>query len=123
MFSSLFGSVLGTFISTDSTARFMQGLLVAGAFVVLFFLLFTVRDILQRTRSFFYQAFCILLVAFLPGLGFLLYLLLRPSRTINEREMEVIIRALAVQLLHESHLGGGVAIEEKNGHDSLPSSH
>ncbi len=58
------------------------------ACIVVFFVLFTLRDILLRTSSFLYQIFCILLVAALPLLGFLLYLLIRPSRTIAERRLE-----------------------------------
>ena len=56
-------------------------------FLVVFLVLFSTRDILLRTHSFFYQIACILLVAVLPVLGFLIYLLIRPSQTNSERKL------------------------------------
>ncbi len=86
--------MMGIF-SGDPMLRSMQlGLLAAGS-VIVFLLLFATRDILLRTHSFLYQIACILLVAFLPGIGFLLYLLIRPARTIKEREMEAMVRGIA----------------------------
>ncbi len=66
----------------------MQSLLVGGVTIVVFLVLFATRDILLRTHSFLLQVFCILVVAVLPVLGFLLYLLIRPSRTLAERRLE-----------------------------------
>jgi len=37
---------------------------------------------------------CILIVAVLPGVGFLLYLLIRPPRTVKERELEQLLRSM-----------------------------
>ena len=75
-------------LSDDPTLRLMQAGLLFLAMLIVFLLLFATRDILLRTRSFLYQLLCIVIVAILPGLGFLLYLLIRPARTIKEREME-----------------------------------
>ncbi len=86
-FLSLFDSV-PVFLSTDPSVLLLQGIMVASALVVVFLVLFTLRDILLRTTSCTYQILSILLVALLPVVGFLLYLLLRPSRTLRERSLE-----------------------------------
>ena len=86
-------SFLGIF-SADPMLRLAQmGLLFMGCLLV-FLLLFAARDIILRTHSFLYQIVCIILVALLPGIGFLLYLLVRPARTIKERAMEAMLRKL-----------------------------
>jgi len=69
----------------------LQYAIIAGASILLFLLLFTLRDILLRTRSFWFQAFCVLLTGALPIVGFLIYLLIRPARTVKEREMEALL--------------------------------
>jgi len=61
------------------------------AFFLVYFLFFTMRDIFLRTHSSLYQIACILLVALLPVVGFLLYFLIRPARTMKEREMEQLL--------------------------------
>jgi hypothetical protein len=81
-------------LSSLDPVQIAQGLVLSGAFILLFLLLFTLRDILLRTRSFAYQAFCVLLVGALPIAGFLVYLLIRPARTIKERETDAMLRAL-----------------------------
>lgn len=73
----------------------LQGTIMSGAFLLLFLLLFTLRDIILRTHSFWLQAFCVLLVGALPIAGFLVYLLIRPARTVKERELEDMVRDLA----------------------------
>lgn len=88
---------LGLF-AQDPTVRMMQMLLLLLATVDVFFVFFTTRDILLRTRSFFYQFFSIVLVAGLPGLGFLIYLLIRPARTIRQRETDLLVREMALVL-------------------------
>jgi hypothetical protein len=74
--------------------RILQAAVIAISVILLFLLLYTLRDILLRTRSFLYQFVCILLVGALPILGFLLYLLIRPARTLKERETEEMVRRL-----------------------------
>lgn len=73
----------------------LQGAVLSGAFVLLFLLLYTLRDIILRTHSFWYQALCVLIVGALPIAGFLVYLLIRPARTLKERELEDMLRDLA----------------------------
>lgn len=60
----------------------------AASFILVYFLFFAMRDIFLRTHSSLYQIACILMVALLPVVGFLLYFLVRPARTIKERELE-----------------------------------
>lgn len=79
---------------TKDPMRVVQSGIIAVSAILLFLLLFTLRDILLRTRSFGYQFFCILLVGALPILGFLLYLLIRPTRTLKQRETDEMLRAL-----------------------------
>ncbi len=61
------------------------------SFFLVYFLFFTMRDIFLRTHSSLYQILCILIVALLPVVGFLLYFLVRPARTIKERELEQLL--------------------------------
>ncbi|HLD71281.1 MAG TPA: PLD nuclease N-terminal domain-containing protein [Candidatus Peribacteraceae bacterium] len=80
------------FLSDDPLFRSLQLGLIAIAVLDVFFILFTTRDIILRTHSFVYQLVCILLVAFLPFIGFFLYLLIRPSRTNMQRETDRMLR-------------------------------
>lgn len=82
------------FLADDPMLRVLQlGMILLGSLVI-FLVFYTTRDILLRTQSFFPMFFCILLVAFLPLVGFFLYLLIRPPRTLKEREMERMLRSL-----------------------------
>ena len=72
----------------------LQIVMTASACMLVFLILFTLRDVLLRTRSFLYQIVCILLVAGLPFVGFLLYLLIRPARTLREREVYSMLQEL-----------------------------
>lgn len=87
------------FLSADPLLRALQGGLLFIGCVVIFLVFFATRDILLRTHSFWYMAFCIVLTALLPGIGFLIYLLIRPVRTIREREQEEQVRSLTEKLL------------------------
>lgn len=82
------------FFLSNPTLRAAQGGLIVVAALLLFLLFFALRDILLRTRSFWYQFASIILVALLPGVGFLLYLLIRPARTIKQRELHSMILTL-----------------------------
>ncbi len=104
---SLFTALLrpfASFFSTDPSLAMTQAGLLAVVVLILFFLFYTLRDVILRTRSFTYQCLCVLLVAFLPGAGFLLYLLIRPARTIKEREMEAMLEALTVGFFGEDDM-------------------
>lgn len=86
------------FLATDPTVLAVQVLMASAAFIVVFLVLFVTRDVLLRSNSFLFQAFCILLTALLPVVGFFLYVLIRPSRTIAERAMHRDIIALLSKL-------------------------
>jgi len=82
------------FLAEDTLLRSLQlGMLSVGLLVV-FLVFYTTRDIILRTQSFWYMLFSIALVSALPVVGFLTYLLIRPARTIKEREAEKMLRAL-----------------------------
>lgn len=86
-FSAFFESI-SIFFSTDPSLLLIQALMVVATCIIVFLVLFATRDILLRTSSLPYQIFCIVLVAALPVVGFLLYLLVRPVRTTAERRVE-----------------------------------
>lgn len=87
-------STILTFLSADPALRLMQGLLLALAVLVVYLVFFTLRDVLLRSRNFAFQLFSILLVAFVPVVGFLLYMLIRPVQTLAERRRDRMLREL-----------------------------
>ena len=86
---------LSGFLPTDPVMWMQAGVLCIAA-VLVYLLLYTLRDILLRTQSFWYQFFCVLLVGCLPVIGFFLYLLIRTARTVKERELEAMLRATGI---------------------------
>lgn len=82
------------FLADDPTLRLLQGCMLLVGVLVIFMVFFVTRDILLRTHSFLYMFVSILLVAVLPVVGFFLYLLIRPPRTIKEREIETMLLSL-----------------------------
>ncbi|MCB9808375.1 hypothetical protein H6770_03920 [Candidatus Peribacteria bacterium] len=91
------------FLAEDPALRILQGAMLFLGVVVIFLVFFTTRDILLRTHSFWYMFISILLVAALPVAGFLLYLLIRPARTIKERELEFLLVELLAGSKVSSH--------------------
>lgn len=85
---------LVSLISSDPSLRLIQGGLLLIGVVDLYLLFWTLRDILLRTRSLLYQAFSLLLVTVLPFVGFFVYLLVRPSRTLREKNIERLVHQL-----------------------------
>jgi hypothetical protein len=81
-----------TFLASDPQLRLLQFILLSVAAASVYLVLYTTRDSILRSESFWFQFFSIGLVAVLPIVGFLLYLLLRPSRTLKEREMEDVLQ-------------------------------
>jgi hypothetical protein len=75
-------------LADDPLLRAMQIGLVGIGVLVIFTVFYVTRDILLRSQSFLLMFFSILLTAFLPLGGFLLYLLIRPSRTLAEKELD-----------------------------------
>lgn len=92
-------STLLTFLSADPALRLLQGLLLTIAILVVYLVFFTLRDVLLRSRNFAFQLFAILLVAFLPIVGFLLYMLIRPVQTLAERRRDRYLRELHTALV------------------------
>lgn len=86
------------FLAADPAVLAVQLLMISAALLVVFFVLYTTRDILLRTHSFLYQVFCIVLVAVLPLVGFLIYLLIRPARTIADRRLDRNIAEVLVRM-------------------------
>jgi len=85
------------FLAEDPVLRLLQGgMLLVGA-IVIFLVFFATRDILLRTNSFIYMFVCIVLVAAFPVVGFLFYLLIRPARTLKERELYDMVRKISSQ--------------------------
>ena len=85
------------FLAEDPLLRGLQiGMLLLGA-IVIFFVFYATRDIILRTHSFWYMFFSIILVAVFPIIGFFLYLLIRPARTIKDREMEGMLKKLTAK--------------------------
>lgn len=83
-----------SFLAADPVLRSLQMAMIALGIVAVFLVFYTTRDILLRTNSFPYMLLCILIVAVLPGVGFLFYLLIRPPRTVKERELEKLLRSM-----------------------------
>lgn len=106
------------FLAEDPALRLLQiGMLLLGC-IVIFLVFFATKDILLRTHSFWYMCICIILVALLPIVGFLLYILIRPPRTIKEREQEeVLVELLAATRSNSqrtpSETKGGVVKKKK----------
>ncbi|MBU0458408.1 hypothetical protein KJ652_03945 [Patescibacteria group bacterium] len=87
------------FLAEDPILRAGQLSLMVVGFLAIFLVFFTTRDIILRTNSFFLMLFCILIVALLPGVGFLIYLLIRPSRTLKEKELENLVNDLIQEVV------------------------
>ena len=86
-FTSVFqGSA--SFFSDNPSVLIAQVSMIVAACVVIFLVLLATRDILMRTDSLLIQVLCIILVAVLPVVGYLLYLLVRPSRTLSEKKLQ-----------------------------------
>ena len=82
------------FLSEDPVLRIIQGSIILFAVVIIFLVFFATRDMLRRSHSFWLVALAILLVAALPVVGFLLYLIIRPTETIRQREADRVLRDL-----------------------------
>lgn len=99
---SAFLSSITDFFLADPAVRTAQVLVFGTAALLLFLLFYTLKDVFLRIRSFWLQALFVLMVALLPIGGFLLYILLRPARTLKEREMEWMLARLVDALPPEA---------------------
>lgn len=102
-----------TFFSENPLVRGVQIFLLTVAVGLIFLVFSATRDILHRSRSLFVQVSCILLVAALPLVGFLLYLLLRPRRTLEERDMHEKIGQILDELQKKNSGVGGRAFSPR----------
>jgi hypothetical protein len=84
---SLLAENFSALAASNSPVFIVQLAMIAIGTTLVFLVLFATRDILLRTHSLLYQVFCILIVAALPILGFLVYLLIRPTSTCAERQL------------------------------------
>ena len=83
-----FGNMFNGILNGDPVILATQVLLGCTAALLVYLVFYTTRDILARTNSLGLQLASILLVAALPVVGFSLYFLIRPSRTLNEKRMQ-----------------------------------
>lgn len=82
----------------------MQLCMIGAGVLLVYLVLFATRDILSRTHSFVAQIGAIILVSVLPVVGFLLYLLIRPSTTNRQRKLERDVHEI-LKRLSGSHSG------------------
>ncbi len=113
---------LTQYVMDDPALRFEQGGLILFAILILFLLFYALRDILLRTRSFWYQFFCIVIVTLLPIIGFLIYLLIRPARTVKQRELEAMILTLFASEVPEQLQAGEESDDAESSSDTVSSS-
>lgn len=75
------------FFSEDPVVLSIQAGLIVVVSLLIFLVFYTAKDIVLRSTSFAATLFSILLVALLPLIGFLLYILLRPTLTLREKQL------------------------------------
>ena len=76
------------FQNTPLLMLLLKGVLVYIAFLWLAVIVWVARDVIDRSKSLIFQVIMILLNIFLPVFGLLLYLIIRPSKTLLERYYE-----------------------------------
>lgn len=87
---------LQTFFAGNTFDVMVQGILVYLAAFWIALIIWVTRDIIHRTNSILFQIFSITLNIFLPVFGLIIYLIIRPSKTLWERYYEEVeLRALA----------------------------
>ncbi len=74
-------------LAQDPIVRSVQAGLICLTGVHIYVIFYVLRDVLLRCRSVTLQLVYLVLVAVLPGLGFLLYILVRPAQTHYERRL------------------------------------
>ncbi len=94
---------LSQLFAANPSLAAMQVCMVAVGVLLVYLVLYATRDILLRTQSFLYQIAVIVLVAVLPVVGFLIYLLIRPATTVRQRKLEHDIRDILKRLPSQQH--------------------
>lgn len=86
-------------LSSNVFTLALQGLIVYLAILWIAIIIWVTKDANNRSNSLLFQVFSILIVIFLtPLFGLLIYLILRPSKTLTERYIE----EMQMQLLAEA---------------------
>lgn len=86
------------FLADDPALRLLQGGMLFLGIIVIFLVFYTTRDVLLRSQSLLFMAFSIVLVALVPVIGFLLYVLVRPSKTLAEKDLVYALEELALEV-------------------------
>ncbi len=84
-------------LSDSPLIRWIQVAIIVAVLLDVFLVFYVMRDVLLRTHSFAIQVMSVLLAGVFPIVGFLVYLLVRPSRTLKEKEMEDLLHRLLEQ--------------------------
>ncbi len=108
------------FFSATPSVAMMQFGLAGAAAILVFLVLFATRDVLLRSDSFAYQLVCIVLVAALPVLGFLLYLLIRPARTRKQRQVDRDVQIILERMQGSPHHQHQQQQQKKKPHQQAP---
>jgi hypothetical protein len=108
MFTALrdFAQPLLHFLADDPALLMLQGAMVAASFLAIYLIFLVTRDVLLRTHSLPFMVFSILLVALVPFVGFLLYLLIRPPSTLLERDRDRMLQEILAKVAAEKRQQG-----------------
>jgi len=94
---------LAELLSGDTINYIIFGVLSYIALLWIAIILWVTKDITNRTNSLFFQIFSILLIIFLtPLFGLVIYLIIRPSRTLIEKYYEELEKDLLEQWLKDA---------------------
>lgn len=104
------------FISSEYFRWIVYGVIVYLGILWLALVAWVARDVVQRSRSLFFQTLMILLNMVLPVFALFVYLLLRPPKTLMERYYDEV----ELRLLQDaSHEHGGVDHEKISKHPKV----
>ncbi len=100
-------------VSADPLGSARIILIAYGALLWLSIMIWVTRDALSRSESIMFQAFSILLSIGVPILGVILYLIIRPSKTLSDRYYEMLEAKVLEEESKEGMLQG-----TQDGHQS-----
>lgn len=89
------------FIDSPSFQTLQLGLITYLGLLWLSIIIWVTRDAIHRSDSLIFQVIAILLNIIFPVLGVLLYLIIRPSKTSNERYYEEMEHKLIMEAIEE----------------------
>lgn len=85
-------------LATDPVIRSMQIGVLSGGLVLVYLIFWVTKDSVNRSNSFLFILFSILLVACIPLFGFLAYLLIRPNKTLTEKQTLIALSDLKKEM-------------------------